>query len=177
MRSIASRRIGAVAAAAATFIALSAPVTGAQSLQLSVGTPAPCEKATSAELEQVVDDIYEHTNRERAAATVAPVKRLDSLERIARNWSQQMAEENRMYHNPGIRGQVEATYPRQWSSYGENVLQNWCGATGEALVAQWMNSTPHRLNLLNPAHTHLGVGAAVADSRKLYSTQNFVRLK
>ena len=87
-----------------------------------------------------------------------------------------MAAEDRMYHNPGIRARVTAAFPGQWRSYGENVLQNWCGASGEALVQQWMNSLPHRLNLLNPLHTHLGVGVEVADSRKLYSTQNFVRL-
>ncbi|UVE94422.1 CAP domain-containing protein [Dietzia sp. B32] len=176
MRTIVRRRIGAVAAAAATFLALTAPVTAAQSLSFTVGAPAPCEQATPAEVDQVISDIHEHTNRERAAAKVAPVARLDSLDRIAQNWSERMAAEDRMYHNPDIKAQVTATYTGQWRSYGENVLQNWCGASGEALVQQWMNSLPHRLNLLNPAHTHLGVGLEVADSRKLYSTQNFVRL-
>lgn len=177
MPSIVRRCTGAVAAAAATFLALTAPVTAAQSLQFTIGAPAPCDQATPAELEQVISDIHEHTNRERAAADVAPVTRLDSLDQIARDWSGQMADEDRMYHNPSIRSQVDATYPGQWRSYGENVLQNWCGATGEALVRQWMNSTPHRINLLNPAHTHLGVGAEIADSRKLYSTQNFISLR
>lgn len=78
---------------------------------------------------------------------------------------------------PGRGARVSQTYPGQWRNYGENVLQNWCGASGEKLVEQWMRSPGHRLNLLNPAHTHLGVGAAVADSSKLYSTQNFVRLR
>ncbi|MDV6299503.1 CAP domain-containing protein [Dietzia maris] len=176
MRTIVRRRIGAVAAAAATFLALAAPVTAAQSLQFTVGAPTPCEQATPAETEQVIADIHEHTNRERVAAGVKPVQRLESLEQIAQNWSEQMAAEDRMYHNPQIKALVADAYDGQWRSYGENVLQNWCGASGEALVQQWMNSLPHRLNLLNPAHTHLGVGVEVADSRKLYSTQNFVRL-
>lgn len=176
MRTIVRRRIGAVAAAAATFLALAAPVTAAQSLQFTVGAPAPCEQATPAETEQVIADIHEYTNRERVAAGAKPVQRLESLEQIAQNWSEQMAAEDRMYHNPQIKALVADAYDGQWRSYGENVLQNWCGASGEALVQQWMNSLPHRLNLLNPLHTHLGVGVEVADSRKLYSTQNFVRL-
>ncbi|TCJ74005.1 UNVERIFIED_ORG: uncharacterized protein YkwD [Dietzia maris] len=176
MRTIVRRRIGAVAAAAATFLALATPVTAAQSLQVTVGAPAPCEQATPAETEQVIADIHEYTNRERVAAGAKPVQRLESLEQIAQNWSEQMAAEDRMYHNPQIKALVADAYDGQWRSYGENVLQNWCGASGEALVQQWMNSLPHRLNLLNPLHTHLGVGVEVAESRKLYSTQNFVRL-
>ena len=177
MRTLVRRRIGAVAAAAATFLALATPLTGAQSLQFTSGASAPCEQATPAELDQVISDIHTHTNRERAAAKVRPVERLDSLDQIAQNWSERMAAEDRMYHNPHIRAQVSGTYSGQWRSYGENVLQNWCGTSGQELVQQWMNSRPHRLNLLNSKHTHLGVGAEVADSRKLYSTQNFVSLR
>ncbi|MFS4488781.1 CAP domain-containing protein [Dietzia kunjamensis] len=182
MRTIVRRRIGAVAVAAATFLALAAPVTAAQSLQFTVGAPAPCEQATPAETEQVIADIHEHTNRERVSRGLNPVARLASLDRIAQNWSEQMASLDAMTHNPQIKALMAATYDGtplsdgKWTSYGENVLQNWCGASGEALVQQWMNSLPHRLNLLNPLHTHLGVGVEVADSRKLYSTQNFVRL-
>ena len=87
MRTIVRRRIGAVAAAAATFLALAAPVTAAQSLQFTVGAPAPCEQATPAETEQVIADIHEYTNRERVAAGAKPVQRLESLEQIAQNWS------------------------------------------------------------------------------------------
>ncbi|AWH91226.1 CAP domain-containing protein [Dietzia lutea] len=177
MRSTVRLRVRAVAIAAATFTVLAAPITGAQSLEFTMAAPTPCESATATELEQVIEDIHEHTNRERAAVKAAPVKRLESLDGIAQAWSERMAAEDRMYHNPGIRAQVTATYPGQWRSYGENVLQNWCGASGETLVRQWMNSPPHRVNLLNPAHTHLGVGADVADSSKLYSTQNFVSLR
>lgn len=124
----------------------------------------------------MIADIHEHTNRERSAALVAPVKRDDHLTRIARGWSLQMAADDEMRHNPDIRSRITQAHPGQWRASGENVLQNWCGATGAELVQQWMGSTPHRVNLLNPEHTHLGVGAEVAGSRKLYSTQNFVSL-
>lgn len=178
MGILASRRaLVVVVASTALGAPALAPVAGAQSQSLTVGGPAPCAEAGPEELAQVIDDVHEHTNRERAEAGVAPVERLDGLDRLAQGWSAQMAGEDRMRHNPDIRAQVNETYPGQWRSYGENVLQNWCGASGEVLVEQWMNSAPHRINLLNPAHTHLGVGAAVADSSKLYSTQNFVRLR
>ncbi|MGN0099671.1 MAG: CAP domain-containing protein [Dietzia sp.] len=177
MTRIVRLRIRAVTLAAATFTVLAAPATWAQSLEFTLAAPAPCEQATAAELEQVVADIHEHTNLRRAEAEVAPVARLDTLDGIARNWSERMAAEDRMYHNPRVRAEITAAFPGQWRSYGENVLQNWCGVSGDALVQQWMNSPPHRVNLLDPRHTHLGVGVDVADSRKLYSTQNFVALR
>ena len=167
----------AVAASTALGAPALAPGAGAQSSSFTIGGPAPCAEASPDELAQVIDDVHEHTNRERAAAGAAPVERLDSLDGIAQDWSTRMADQDRMRHNPDIRAQVAQTFPGQWRSYGENVLQNWWGASGEALVGQWMNSPAHRVNLLNPTHTHLGVGAAVADSSKLYSTQNFVRLR
>ena len=177
MRSTLARRAFAAVAAVATTAALATPVAGAQSFSFEITTAPPCDSASPAEVEELVTEIHEETNREREAAGQNPVKRLDSLDDIAQTWSSQMANENRMYHNPNIRDQVSTTYPGQWRSYGENVLQNWCGKTGKDLVTQWMNSLPHRLNLINPAHTHLGVGVAVADNKKLFSTQNFVSLR
>lgn len=176
MRRIAKRRAGAIAAAVATFAILATPLANTQSLELAAGPPAPCEQASPAELEQVISDVHEYTNRERAAALVAPVERLDRLDRIAQDWTPKMAVDDLMQHNPDIRADVMQTFPGEWRAFGENVLQNWCGATGEALVQQWMGSPSHRATLLDPEHTHLGVGAEVAASKKLYSTQNFVSL-
>lgn len=175
MRSTFTRRAFAAVAAVATSAALATPVAGAQS-SFMIGTPPTCE-ATPAEFERVITEVHEATNRERVEAGRDPVQRLDSLDGIAQDWSDQMASEDRMYHNPNIRAQVADTYPGNWAGYGENVLQNWCGVNGERLVQQWMDSLGHRLNLLNPRHTHLGVGVAGADSGKLYSTQNFVNLR
>ncbi len=170
-------RILGMLAAAVTCAAIATPAAGAQVVSFTIGGPAPCEQTSPAQVEQLISEIHEHTNRVRAEAGAPPVARLDSLDRIAQNWSTRMADEDKMYHNPDIRAQVASTYEGQWRGYGENVLQNWCGADGEELVTQWMNSLGHRLNMLNPLHTHLGVGAALADSRKLYSTQNFVTLR
>ena len=41
---------------------------------------------------------------------------------------------------------------------GENIAYNQAGAS--AVVASWMNSPPHRENMLNPAFTEIGVGVA-----------------
>lgn len=174
-----TRRAGAAIATFAMSAALAAPAAGAQSISINLGvdTTAPCQSASPADMEQLISEVHEATNRERAAAGVGPVERLDSLDTIARDWSSQMADEQRMYHNPQIGTLIAETYPGQTSHWSENVLQNWCGASGDDLVDQWMGSLPHRINLLRPGHTHLGVGAAVADNSALYATQNFIRMR
>lgn len=48
----------------------------------------------------------------------------------------------------------------------------------ESIVQQWMDSPPHRKNLLSPEPTQIGVGAALAPNKngfdQIYSTQNFL---
>ena len=169
------------------------PLAAGQSLDLAgsslspAGTvrvdPAPGTEPTpqdiaqvSAEYQQVVADVYAGTNRERAAVGAPAVRVNAKLQNIAQAWSDRQAADDRMYHNPQINDLMNSTFPGRWRVFGENVLQNWKGVSGDQLVRQWMNSPPHKANLLNPVHTDLGVGVAVAPSGKLYSTQNFARL-
>lgn len=176
------RPLAILAAATMTIGALGAPATTAQpsesvipgsSFDFVVGTAdAPGDPAPS----DPVDDAYlaeltEATNAAREANGRAPLRHNADLSRVASEWSGVQADENRMYHNPDVRAQL----PEGWRHYGENVLQNWDGATPEGLVDQWMDSPPHRANLLRADHTDLGVGVAVADDGRLYSTQLFAR--
>ena len=181
------RRLGASAAALALAATLSAapgplaPQASAQSLSLPsfvvIPTPIPGEPVDPAVIARTITEIHEQTNRERVAAGRAPVARSAALDAMAQAWSVKMAAEDRMYHNPEVRSQVVSLFGTTWRNYGENVLQNWRGATGAQLTEQWMDSFTHRVNLLDSRHTHLGVGVAVAPSGKLYATQNFVGLR
>lgn len=111
------------------------------------------------------------TNAARAAHGLAPLAVHGGLTEVAGNWSAHQAAQNRMFHNPDVGAQI----PGGWRHWGENVLQNYARATPQQLVDQWLNSPGHRANLLNPGHTSMGVGAAVAGDGKLYATQVFAR--
>jgi uncharacterized protein YkwD len=45
-------------------------------------------------------------------------------------------------------------YPYNW--WGENVAAGW--STPAAVMTAWMNSQPHRDNILNPNFTEIGIG-------------------
>ena len=129
---------------------------------------APAIDPASAEYRAQLENA---TNAARAAHGLAPLAVNGGLTEVATNWSATQAAQNRMFHNPEVGAQI----PRGWAHYGENVLQNYSHATAQQLVDQWMNSPGHRANLLNPGHTAMGMGAAVAADGKLYATQVFAR--
>ncbi|WP_407335560.1 CAP domain-containing protein [Dietzia kunjamensis] len=175
-----------LAAAASATLALNAgPQASAQAPQiqlpqihlpgLTIGfaNPAPAGTAptidpASAEYRAQLEGA---TNAARAAHGLAPLAVNGGLTAVATNWSGTQAAQNRMFHNPDVGAQI----PAGWGHYGENVLQNHAHATPQQLVDQWMASPGHRVNLLNPGHTSMGVGAAVAADGKLYATQVFAR--
>lgn len=121
--------------------------------------------------DEFLAELADATNAAREANGRAPLRHNADLSRVATEWSQVQADENRMYHNPNVADEI----PSGWRHWGENVLQNWERATPEQLVDQWMNSRDHRLNILRTGHTDFGVGMAVADDGRLYATQVFAR--
>lgn len=180
------RRGLVLAAAAATTLALGAgPQASAQTspldlpqihlpgLTIGLAQPAPAGEApaidpASAEYRSQLEDA---TNAARSAHGLAPLSVDGGLTAVAADWSGTQAAQNRMFHNPDVAAQI----PGGWSHYGENVLQNYAHASPQQLVDQWLASPSHRENLLNPGHTSMGVGAAVAGDGKLYATQVFAR--
>ena len=144
--------------------------------QVSIGAGNQDVANLSPSTQRMVAEIFAETNKRRVEAGAPPVRPNVKLQTIAQDWSERMAAEDRMYHNPRIRDLMQEQFPRQWRMFGENVLQNWDGATAAELVQQWMDSPPHRANMLSSVHTDLGIGVAIAPSGKLYSTQNFAVL-
>ncbi|HSE07743.1 MAG TPA: CAP domain-containing protein [Nocardioidaceae bacterium] len=57
------------------------------------------------------------------------------------------------------------------STAGENVAMNYTGPT--AMVAQWMDSSGHRANILNGRFSLIGVGTAQAPDGSWYGVQVF----
>lgn len=64
-------------------------------------------------------------------------------------------------------------YGVSYSSSGENIAYGQTSA--EAVMSQWMNSSGHRANILNPDFTEIGVGHVQTDSGVHYWTQLFIR--
>lgn len=108
-------------------------------------------------LEALVDD--ERQDRQLPAMRVCA-----DLRDLARRWSDQMADDGHLSHNPDLETQV-----RGWRSVGENVGFD---VSVEEIHRQFMDSAAHRDHVLSAAYTEVGFGVDQRDGM-LWVTQVF----
>lgn len=130
------------------------PTTAAPPPPTTVPPPAvvsPCPEAWDA---IVIADI----NRERANAGVPPVVPDVKLAAGANVRGVRLATIRTLSHDGWVETIVATGY--QYSALAENI-HAYVGAA--AVVAGWMASAGHRLNILNPIYDDVGVGCALDD--------------
>jgi uncharacterized protein YkwD len=154
-----------------------AAVAGCSSNEPSSDAPTPVGTAatTASTIARAVVDL---TTRERRQSGLAALDDDADLSRAAQIHADQMASAGRLAHElPGAR------YPRlqdrldavdyEWQAIGENVAFGQRDAA--AVVAEWMRSSGHRGNILNPGFTEIGVGYATDGTGRPYYVQVFAR--
>ncbi|APT83432.1 CAP domain-containing protein [Corynebacterium ammoniagenes] len=110
-------------------------------------------------------------NEYRARHGVAPVAPNPQLNGIAQRWADHMAQTGVPAHNPSYLQQ----YPAGWKEGGENVHQNWRGASTQEVVQAWHNSPSHRQNQADPGFNQIGVGVAYGADGRMYVVTNYMR--
>ncbi|MCA9436459.1 MAG: hypothetical protein KC978_11805 [Candidatus Omnitrophica bacterium] len=96
--------------------------------------------------------------------------------------SKDMYEEDYFQHDSYNRVGDQLVFDRSWSDrvrsvythntrISENIAWNSSGSA-EAVVTSWMNSPPHRENIMNPEHTEGAIGA-YGGNDKVYFTHDF----
>jgi len=113
--------------------------------------------AGSANATSVEDVFTTKMNAARAAKGIPRLATRSHLVSVARQWAATMASQNKLYHNPELTSDVH-----NWRYVGENV-----GYGPDALTVHvaFMNSAPHRANILDRDFTEVGIGAVVRDGR------------
>jgi hypothetical protein len=111
-------------------------------------------------------------NRERVARGLPPLRWSASLAEAARDHALRMAQQNTLSHQlsgePGMAERASRAGVR-FSALAENVAY---GPSSEVIHQQWMNSAPHRANLLDRELDSVGI--AVADRNgTLFAVEDF----
>lgn len=139
--------------------------------------------------QQVERLVREEINERRADRGLTSLSSSASLQEQAQLHSEDMIGHDELAHNlPGSTTE-ERLSMASCDTGGENVAQTWYQervdtAEGEkyigdeeelaeSLVTQWMNSPPHRENLLRKEWSETGVGIDLTDDDKVYATQLF----
>jgi uncharacterized protein YkwD len=117
--------------------------------------------------------VLELTNAERKKAELPPLKANARLTEAARQHGANMAKQNKLEHvlddkTPSDRAEA-AGY--KIALVGENIA--WNQKTPKDVVTGWMNSKPHRENILDPEYTEVGVAVVRNAKGEPYWVQVF----
>lgn len=107
-------------------------------------------------------------NNERRNRMVAPLRRLEELDALARAHAQAMADANRLHHADPQH--LCTTFARLTRMMGENVA---VGDSIREMHAQMMQNRTHQMNILHRGYTHFGMGTAKGADGRLYLCQLF----
>ena len=120
------------------------------------------------------DEAYVHAKVNEARRGQMPELRDDGrLDAVARAQAQRMRDQGRIFHNPDNGADVDAA-GYDWQRVGENV---GVGPDVADVQRAFMNSEPHRANILDAHFTDLGVGVAVAPNGRVYVAQVFGKIR
>ncbi|MGF7229980.1 CAP domain-containing protein [Arachidicoccus sp.] len=122
----------------------------------------------------IENDILYYTNQFRKAHGLSPLKRVSFVDNIALDHSIDMARGRVGFGHRGFDTRT-LLLKRKYGRYiatGENVAYG--DITGKEVVDIWINSPPHRKNLLGN-FSLVGIGVARNDQGILFFTQLFVR--
>lgn len=107
-------------------------------------------------------------NRERTSMMVAPVTRLSELDAIAREHSERMAAECRLFHSEPF--EIQSSFSRTSRRLGENVAR---GATIRKIHKAMMEKLSDRNNILDRRYSNMGMATARGSDGMLYLCQVF----
>jgi uncharacterized protein YkwD len=132
------------------------------------------EKKDPGQLTEEEKNLFDLINKERAKEKLPPLAFNAKLQRSARAHSENMAKQDKLEHvldgkTPGNRADA-AGY--DFLRIGENIAYV-DGGTPEETVKGWMESKPHRENILKREFKDTGVAVAVNARGVKYVTQVF----
>jgi Cysteine-rich secretory protein family len=116
--------------------------------------------------------VFELANADRAQQGIPPLKWDPALAQAASEHAELMAQQGALSHQyPGEADLVAraGAAGAHFRSIAENVA---LAPTPQALEKEWMNSAPHRANLLNPTMNVMGVGL-VKKGGNYYAVEDF----
>ena len=124
--------------------------------------------------EQAVLDL---TNAERKKADLPPLKPHPQLMEAARAHAKNMAAQGTLTHVLDEKGPGDrvAAAGYKYAAVGENIL--WNAAGPKQAVAGWMDSKPHKENVLKDAYADVGVAVAKSAKGEPYWVQVFGKPK
>lgn len=130
----------------------------------------PQDEPETEEISELRKALYKAVSRARNSMGARKVEQDEGFETIARRHARDMVERGYMAHRSpegdGPRERVFAIFPDFVGIAGENIAMRSirpdesAADTALGAVEAWIDSPPHRKNLLDQRHGHVGIGVA-----------------
>lgn len=130
---------------------------------------------TNSSVSAIEKEVVRLVNVERNKAGLPALQIDESISKVARLKSEDMATKNYFDHTSPTYGSPFDMLKRfniTYKTAGENIAKGQ--KTAEAVVNAWMNSEGHKRNILSSSYTHIGVGYAKRGNTP-YWTQTFIK--
>jgi uncharacterized protein YkwD len=148
------RSIGISAAVSALLVLGLAPFTAvARPIGASAGTFAP-QQAVAGDAWR----LFKATNASRSRFDVPKLRLSRDLSVIARRHSMAMARQGELFHTDDVDVYLDGI---QWGTWGENV--GFTSQDVKSMQEAFMESAPHRSNILNHAFRQVAIGSVRVD--------------
>jgi uncharacterized protein YkwD len=138
------------------------------------------ERATPAKVTPSAEEkaVLDLTNAARAEKKLPPLKWDDTLTRVARAHSMNMARQGKLDHDldgETFQDRIKASGVKSFAG-GENIAAGG-RLSPRAVVQLWMKSEGHRDNILSDKYDAIGIGLARSKTGVVYYTQVFIQGK
>ncbi len=111
-------------------------------------------------------------NSDRAANGLPPLTWSPKLSNQAGTWADNMAAVNSLYHQ-NLGALINSSDYQGYSTLGENIIVAPGSMSPAALEAAWMNSPPHKANILSRAFNIVGIGYVRGPDGRIWAVQDF----
>jgi len=131
------------------------------------GSDAPAEQ-------RMARAIFDRVNAEREARGLEPLAWNEELAGVARQWSEQMASQDRLHHQD-LTEVLQGDELSGFRALGENIFTATGPVPAGRIHVGWMRSDEHRVNVLNPGFNRIGIGVYCAEDGSVWAAQEFGR--
>jgi uncharacterized protein YkwD len=116
--------------------------------------------------------LYSAVNRDRGANRLGGLAWSPKLANQASGWARQMAAANSLYHQD-LGALISSPNYAGFYTLGENILVGSGSMSPDQMEATWMNSGPHRANILSGAFDIVGIGYYRGPDGRIWAVQDF----
>jgi uncharacterized protein YkwD len=134
--------------------------------------PGTASAATTYTPESYAARLLTLFNAARQQHGLQAVEIASGTQTVAAAWTQQLASDRGLSHNPHLQSQLEAHGSSQWTVFGENV-GDADSQDPDGLFDAYMASPEHRDNVLTKEYRYLGNAVVFAGGRA-WNTMDFV---